>query len=164
MKIISVIACAVCVIAGLVGCQSASKEQSISLYTEKLVTELLPSFLESAASDPGLTDKGPLIMRQGEIRNETTLIGNACVENFAERFSAGLSKCGVARQIPSDSSMQGGRMAAPTAAWTGKLVQEDSPANEGRVRHEFTLTIIIVDLATGEHLWRDERCIAIVHK
>jgi len=164
MKTIRVLACAVCVIAGLVGCQSASKERVTLTYMEDSVTELLPSFLESAVSDPGLTSNGPLIMRQGGIRNETTSISNECVENFAERFSAELSKCRVARFVPSESGEQGGRMLAPTAAWKGKLVQKDSRVEDGRFRHELTLTISILDITTGEKLWQDERCIAIIHK
>ncbi len=164
MKIIRVLACAVCVIVGFVGCQSAPKEHVILTYMENSVKELLPSFLESAVSDPGLMSKGPLIMRQGQIRNETTSISNECVENFAERFSAELSKCRVARFVPSESGEQGGRMLAPTAAWKGKLVQKDSRVEDGRFRHELTLTISILDITTGEKLWQDERCIAIIHK
>ena len=164
MKTIRVLACAVCVIAGLVGCQSASKERVTLTYMEDSVTELLPSFLESAVSDSGLTSNGPLIMRQGGIRNETTSIGNECVEKLASRFAAGLSKCGVARFVPSESGEQGGRMLFPTAAWKGKLVQRDSHSKNGWFRREFTLTISIVDLKCGENLWQDERCIVITHK
>ena len=164
MKIVRFAACAVCVIAGIVGCQSASKEHSTLMYMEDSVTRLLPSFLESAVADSSLTYKGPLVMRQGRVRNETTSIGNECVEKFGEQFAAGLSKCGVARFVPSGSGEQGGKTLVPTATWEGKLVQKDSRANDGRFQHELTLTISIVDITTGENLWHDERCIVITHK
>ena len=163
MKIVRVVAYAACVIAGVVGCQSASNKRSISMCMEDSMSRILPTLLESAVSDPALTRKDPFIMRQGGIKNETTLISNECVEKLASQFAAGLSSSGLARFVPSDSSVQGDRPLAPTAAWVGKLVQKDGTAKDGRSWHEFTLTISIVDIATGERLWRDERCVRIAH-
>ena len=164
MKIIRVIACAACLIADIVGCQSASNKRSISMYMEDSLSRILPTLLESAVSDSGLTCKAPFIMRQGRIKNETTSISNECVEKIASQFAAGLSSSGLVRFVPSDGSMQDGRLLAPTAAWVGKLLQKDGTAKDGRSWHEFTLTISIVDIATGERLWRDERCVRIEHK
>ena len=164
MKIVRVVACAACVIAGIVGCQSVSNKRSISMYMEDSMLRIFPTLLESAVSDPALTSKDPFIMRQGWIKNETTLISNECVEKLASQFAGGLSSSGLVRFVPSDGSMQGGRSLTPTAAWVGKLVQKDGTAKDGRSWHEVTLTISIVDIATGERLWRDERCVRIEHK
>ena len=164
MKIIRSVACAACVMAGIVGCRSASKERSVLMAMEDSVSKLLPTLIESAVSDPGLTGNGPFVMRQGLIRNETTSISNEYLEKLSSRFAAGLLSSGGSRFVPSDSSVQGGKTLAPTAVWDGKLVQKDSRAKDGRFQHEFTLTISIVDITTGEHLWRDEGCVRIEHK
>ena len=156
MKHNSLIALIACIAVLCAGCRSAPVEGSWSKATEEM---LVRQQLERIVRCPLLSLKqGKLhVMAIGEIKNDTTLVGNDNIEFMKAQIASALTNCGVVmistaengRNAPS----KGRNAIAPTLKLSGKLTQRDSCDKEGCLQHEFALELSIVELASGRQIW-----------
>ncbi len=164
MKINRLIFSAACVAALCVGCQSPKPaEPEVSI--DDAVVGLVPQLVQNALASPCFTGGKPAVMALGGIKNDTMsirggtfdLIESQIVELFSNSGRVVISSAlgGAAKEripVATDTKMQG-----PSLVLYGRLTQRNSSKEDGRTQCEFFLQLSILDLATGNGLWRGQR-------
>ena len=164
MKSSRLIVFVACVAALCIGCRSQLAEQSWSKATEDM---LVRKQLQGLLRSPLLAEqRGALkVMAIGEIKNDTTLVGNDNIEFMKSAIASELTSSGMVMISTAGkgraSLPQGEKAVAPTIMLQGKLTQRDFRKEDGRMQREFTLDLSIVDLASGSQIWRSKSVAAI---
>lgn len=149
----------------LAGCASSSK--IITPSVDDAVLGLAQTLVQRALGSPCLAgDKRP-VLAIGRIQNETMSIRGGSFEMMLSQITSMLIESGKVRvtsahgAVSDRQSPRSDQLLAPSMVLQGKLVQRET-LQEGNRKCEFTLSLSIVDIASGQSLWRGDSSVGVL--
>ena len=161
MKNDGMIACAPCVVALFVGCQSTPKEPEVSVddSIQALACELTAKAVESNRLGGS---KRP-VLAFGRIQNDTMSVRPGSFELVKSRIAEVFSASGLVLVLSDEEEKnQMTSQLSPTHIMNGRLVQRETASKNGGKHVMYTLQLSILDATSGVRVWDGQRTVGFV--
>ena len=161
MKKSSVIGFVTCMIAAIIGCQSAPKEP---VSVDDAIMELAQPLVMGALKSPCFLGGKRQVMAIRRIQNNTMSLRGGDIEMMESQVSSMFSDSGrvLIQARPEPGERRGAGSLVPSLILSGDIAQRNVLAKDGKRHCEFTLTLKLTDSASGMQIWKGRRSVVLI--